>query len=128
MTKSEQEKYRRELLDLSGRLRGDVAQGEHAALRKTGGEGSGNLSNMPTHPADLATDNFEQETAVSLLETQEQMLAQTVAALRRLKDGSFGKCQECSKPIATERLQAIPYTPYCVHCARTLEAQTAGSW
>jgi|SRR5438132_11436922 len=128
MSKTELEKYRRELLDLSGRLRGDVARGEHAALRKTGGEGSGNLSNMPTHPADLATDNFEQETAVSLLENQEQILEQVVAALRRLKDGSFGKCQECGKPIAVERLQAIPYTPHCVDCARTLEAETAGSW
>src|SRR5947209_18317523 len=121
MTKAGLEKYRQELLALSGRLRGEVTHAEHEALRKTGGEGSGNLSNMPTHPADLATDNFEQETAVSLLEDQEQMLAQTVAALRRLKDGSFGKCQECSKPIATERLQAIPYTPSCVDYARNLE-------
>jgi DnaK suppressor protein len=122
MTKAGLEKYREELLALSGRLRGEVTHAEHEALRKTGGEGSGNLSNVPTHPADLATDNFEQETAVSLLENQEQLLGQCVAALRRIRDGSFGSCQECGKQIASERLSAVPYTSYCVDCARQMES------
>ncbi|ARO26478.1 molecular chaperone DnaK [Rhizobium sp. S9] len=40
------------------------------------------------------------------------------AALERLKRGSFGRCVRCLAPIDASRLEAIPYTPYCVSCAR----------
>ncbi|MGV4796661.1 TraR/DksA C4-type zinc finger protein [Rhizobium sp. F40D2] len=41
------------------------------------------------------------------------------AALERLKRGTFGRCVKCLAPIEPARLDAIPYTPYCVSCART---------
>jgi DnaK suppressor protein len=121
MTRTEMDKYRQQLLNLARRLRGNVSDAKHEALRETGGGASGNLSNIPTHPADLASDNFEQETAVSVLENQEQILDDTNAALQRLEQGTFGKCEECGIKISTERLQAVPYTPYCVECAQRLE-------
>ncbi|MBX5132973.1 TraR/DksA family transcriptional regulator [Rhizobium lentis] len=40
------------------------------------------------------------------------------AALERLTRGSFGRCVSCLAPIEPNRLEAIPYTPYCVSCAR----------
>ena len=43
-----------------------------------GGEASGSLSNAPLHLADLGTDNFEQELAVSLVENAVQTLDQGV--------------------------------------------------
>jgi hypothetical protein len=38
-------------------------------------------------------------------------------ALARIDNGSFGKCENCGKAIAPARLEAIPYTRYCVECA-----------
>jgi RNA polymerase-binding transcription factor DksA len=125
MTKTELERHRQQLLDLGKRVHGAMSDTGHEALRQVGGEASGKLSNAPTHPADLATDTFEQETAVSLLENQDHILEEIAAAFQRIEDGAYGKCQECSKDIGAQRLDALPYTPCCVACARHLEAHPA---
>jgi len=39
------------------------------------------------------------------------------AALARIKDGTFGFCVACGKPISKERLEVLPHTPRCKHCA-----------
>lgn len=125
MTESEREGYRQKLATLAARLRGDYSDLSKEALRRTGGEASGNLSNTPFHTADLATDNFEQEMSVSLLENQGQILEDIAAATRRLESGIYGQCELCGKEIPKARLQATPYTPYCIECARKLEEDGA---
>ena len=125
MTESEREGFRRQLQTLGDRLKGDVSDLSKEALRRSGGEASGNLSNMPFHSADLGTDNFEQEMSVSLLENQDQILTDIAAAMRRLETGTYGKCELCGKEIPKQRLQAAPYTPYCIDCARKLEEDGA---
>ena len=86
-----------------------------------GSEGSGNLSNMPLHMADVGTENYDQEFDLSLIENSQGTLEQIHSAMQRIADGSFGLCGECEGPIARPRLQAIPYTPYCIECARKME-------
>ena len=108
-------------MGLARRLKGAVADVGSAAFRKTGGEASGSLSNAPLHPADLGSDNFEQETSLSLLQNEEQLLDEIAAALERIKHGTFGQCEECKGAIPKARLQAVPYARYCVDCARKLE-------
>jgi RNA polymerase-binding transcription factor DksA len=120
MTKAELEGYRRQLLGLRERLNGDVSHLANEALRK-GGEGGGNLSNMPIHMADLGTDNFEQENTLNLLHNEEQQLAQIAEALERIEQGTFGKCEECGNNIPKARLKELPFTRYCVDCARKIE-------
>ena len=39
------------------------------------------------------------------------------AALARIKDGTFGVCAACGEPISKERLEVLPHTPRCKHCA-----------
>ncbi len=41
-----------------------------------------------------------------------------MAALSRIEDGRYGKCVLCDAPISEKRLEALPFTPYCVDCAR----------
>ena len=121
MTKAELESYREALLTLRTRLRGDVSHLTREALREAGGEASGSLSNTPIHMADLGTDNFEQEFTLSLLQNQEQALEEIADALERIRDGKYGRCEECDSPIPKPRLQALPYTRHCVACARKLQ-------
>lgn len=43
-------------------------------------------------------------------------LDQVVAALRRIDDGSYGRCKDCGEPIDERRLVAMPAAAYCVAC------------
>ncbi len=40
------------------------------------------------------------------------------AALKRIDDGEYGDCAKCGAPISDERLDLLPYTPFCADCAR----------
>lgn len=42
-------------------------------------------------------------------------------ALERLKEGSFGECIECGNQIGAKRLEALPWTPYCIDCQEKME-------
>jgi RNA polymerase-binding transcription factor DksA len=121
MTTTELERYREKLQALAARLRGNVSGLREETLRKGGGEASGSLSNAPLHPADLGTDHFDHETNLGLLELQGQTLSEVNAALQRIREGTFGACLECGGPISRGRLEALPYTPYCIHCAQEVQ-------
>jgi RNA polymerase-binding protein DksA len=119
MTKPELETYRQMLLALRNRMRGDVSHLADEALGANGAK-SGN-SKAPVDLADVATDNFEQEFTLSLMKNQEEVLREIGEALERIRQGAFGRCEECQKPIAKARLQALPYTRHCVTCARKVQ-------
>jgi RNA polymerase-binding transcription factor DksA len=121
MTKAELDTFRDRLLELRGRLNGDVSHLANEALKARGGEASGSLSNAPLHPADLGTDNYEQEFTLGLLQNQENALAEIADALDRVDKGNFGTCEECGTAIPKGRLQTLPHTRYCVDCARKLQ-------
>jgi RNA polymerase-binding transcription factor DksA len=116
--KPDLETYRETLLALRERLKGDVSHLTSEALHTTGGETSGGLSNAPLHPADLGTDNFEQEFTLGLMQNQAQALKEIDDALDRVRRGTFGRCEECAAAIPKGRLAALPYARHCVACAR----------
>jgi RNA polymerase-binding transcription factor DksA len=125
MTKSELEAHRRQLLALRDRLNGDIDHLSDEAFRKSGGDASGNLSHMPIHMADLGTDNFEQENTLNLLANEENILAEITAALDRMDKGIYGLCEECKGEILPKgRLKELPYTRYCVDCARKFDQRS----
>lgn len=124
MNKAELETYRQHLVDLRSRLNGDVSHLADEALRKNQREASGNLSSMPIHMADIGSDNFEQEFTLNLIANEEQVLEEIAAAMDRLQEGTFGRCEECQADIPKARLNVLPYARYCVECARKLEQNT----
>jgi len=120
MTRSELETYRRQLLALHNRLDGDVSCLTDEALGKADDEAHVSLSHAPIHMADSGSDNFEQQFTLDLRENEEQRLQEVAFALERIEQGAFGRCEECQKTIPQARLDAVPYTRYCVQCARKL--------
>ena len=44
-------------------------------------------------------------------------LKQVEGALQRIQDGSYEACAVCGEPIEPQRLEAVPYTSRCIHCA-----------
>jgi DnaK suppressor protein len=113
--------YRETLQNLRARLRGDLDQMTDEALRRDNGGGTGNLSNVPLHMADLGTDNYDQEFTLGLIENEQGTLELINEALARMEKGTYGQCVECADPISRPRLQAIPYARHCIKCARKLE-------
>lgn len=51
-------------------------------------------------------------------DTVRRVLTEIDAAFLRLQDGTYGVCRTCAKPIPVERLEILPYTPFCVPCQR----------
>ncbi len=47
----------------------------------------------------------------------EKRIEELTAALGRAEQGLYGICGDCGKPIAPERLEALPFTVYCIECA-----------
>ena len=70
--------------------------------------------------AAAATHVFEQQRDLALRERAEQHLAEVDAALARLDTGRYGRCVQCGREIAPERLEALPWAAYCIDCQRGL--------
>lgn len=70
---------------------------------------------------DAALDSAQDEINSQLAEVESRELANIEKALRRMRDGSYGQCEECDKPIPMTRLNALPYATYCIECQRLVE-------
>jgi DnaK suppressor protein len=125
MTKTELEHWRRRLLALKKRLGADLSQLEEEALRPLGGESGGSLSDVPVHPADLGTENYDVEVGLELMENEAQILKEIDDALARIDQGTYGICENCHREISKERLEAVPYARYCIRCARKFQGQAS---
>jgi DnaK suppressor protein len=66
--------------------------------------------------AAAASQVFEQQRDLALRDRAAQQLGLVNAALGRLADGTFGACLRCGQPIATGRLEALPWAAYCISC------------
>lgn len=67
------------------------------------------------------TATHERERTISLARSARAVLDQIDAALRRIDDGSYGRCVRCGEPIPVARLEAIPQATYCMDCQRAEE-------
>jgi DnaK suppressor protein len=72
--------------------------------------------------ADAAFDASGEEIASQLAELEAKELNQVERALRRLKQGTYGKCEVCSTRIPVARLNALPYSTLCIKCQRDVES------
>lgn len=73
------------------------------------------------HLADTATQTVEREIGNTLEEHDERLLESIDAALKRIDDGTYGKCVNCDAPIPEERLEAMPWATLCIDCKRKEE-------
>ena len=99
---------------------------KNGSLGKSQKDASGDLSGYSIHMADVATDNFDREIQYGYATTEQKLLYEIDAALRRLKEKSFGKCQSCEHNIKLNRLSAVPYAKLCVKCQEKEDKKKAG--
>ena len=69
------------------------------------------------HDPEGSTIAFELSQASALLRQSSAGLDQVDAALARIADGTYGSCAVCGEAIAEGRLEARPWTPFCIRHA-----------
>lgn len=65
---------------------------------------------------DEASDSLDKEILFGSSENERKILEEIEAALRRIKNGSYGKCEQCGITIDKKRIKALPYSRYCIKC------------
>jgi len=121
LNKADLEYFKQLLMSKRRELLVNVNEIGDEALKNSRMSASGDLSSMPIHMADLGSDNFEQEFALGLLDSEVRLLAEIDSALERIEQKNYGICQGTGTQIRKARLEAKPWARYCVDYARKIE-------
>lgn len=100
----------------------EKALAEMGYIRKSSLNDQGNLDVMARdstyayHMADVGTDSQEREKSFLWYTRENNFIRYLEEALERIRNGTYGFCMECGKPIMEERLEEVPHTQHCVRC------------
>ncbi len=75
------------------------------------------------HPADMVVGDPDYDKGIALIRRERAELALVSSALTRIEQGSYGLCEACGQEVPYARLQAIPYTKYCIACKEDKDAE-----
>jgi RNA polymerase-binding transcription factor DksA len=79
--------------------------------------GAEDVATDDEHDPEGHTIAFERQQVASLLEESRIQAGELAAAIARLEAGTYGRCENCGRPIAPARLDALPATRFCIDCA-----------
>jgi RNA polymerase-binding transcription factor DksA len=114
-------RYYRLLLELRNHVLTQLGEHTEETLLKSSKDDSGDLSGYGQHMADAGTDTFDRDFALSLVSGEQEALAEIEAAIKRVHAGTYGICESTQKPIAKERLLAVPFTRYSAEAKKQVE-------
>jgi DnaK suppressor protein len=118
MNKKEREQFRRML-----------QQKKESIVRKLSeltNESKEMETNVAQDVVDKAETSYTKEFLLSLSDADREQLLLIDEALKRLDRNEFGICQLCHQEIGRKRLEAIPWTPYCIDCQEKAEEESKG--
>jgi DnaK suppressor protein len=104
MTKTELNKYRNILETKQAELEHVIRNREAITIEK-----SPDALDEVQHAA-------ERELAIRNLDRESQLLRNVRGGLRRIDEGTYGVCLHCEEDISPKRLNAVPWTPFCIQC------------
>ena len=113
MEKKKLEQFKRRLEERQQELRRVVA--------RTEGEGRAADSETAQDIADKAANSYNKEFLFHQSNSDRQLLGMVESALDRVRQGNFGQCISCGGEINSKRLEAVPWTRYCIACQEKLE-------
>ena len=116
MDKRTREKFRKILLQEREKITGEIAFLSENALSYSQRDSAGDLSGYSMHMADAGTDSFQRDVDLGLVSREQSILRKIDEALQMIEKGTYGKCQQCAKPIKESRLKAIPFARLCIAC------------
>ena len=83
-------------------------------IRDSAREEVGELSTYDNHPGDMGTELFEREKDLALHVHAGDEADKVEHALAAMLNGTYGYCEVCKKEIPYERMEALPYTTFCI--------------
>src|ERR1700745_1221393 len=104
MTKTELDKFKTTLLNKQAELSHAVRNRDDIAIEKT------------PDAIDEVQLAGERELAIRNLDRESNLLRNGKGGLVRIADGSYGVCMHCEEDIKIKRLDAVPWTKYCIKC------------
>lgn len=116
MNKRELKKFEQLLLERRAAIVGEIGAIRKNVRGSTATEAAGDLSTHAYHMADQGTDAQEREKSFYFASKSGRFLYHIDEALRRIADGSYGKCLTCGEDISTARLEAVPHARFCIKC------------
>jgi DnaK suppressor protein len=122
MRKTELQRFRKLLLEEKERVQKSLAKHEKIIKHTDDQSGLEMGKAHSNHMADQGSDEFQYETTIKFANTEGRYLYNIEEALRRIEDGTYGKCQDCGGAIALPRLKRLPYTRLCIECKEKEEA------
>ncbi len=105
-------KYYNKLIDLREHHSEGVVNRSEEVMKRSAKDDAGDLSANGQHLADAGSASFERDLAYNMISNQTEVLAEIEAAIKRIKDGTYGICEVTGKPIPEARLEAIPFARY----------------
>ena len=120
--KSNFDVYKKILLKTKDQIAGDI-RNLSEDNSGSGNDRGGDVSGHALHMADVATDMYDREFTLGLASNDRELLYEVDEALLRIKDGTFGTCVQCKKPVPATRLKAIPHARLCLKCQKKLESK-----
>jgi len=84
-------------------------------------EGRRTMAEDTLDVADQAVLSYQKELIFTQGTEGHSQLSLVRLALERLHEGTFGECLHCGKKIGEKRLDALPWTPYCIQCQEKVE-------
>jgi len=117
----------RNLQRMRDRLLENLQRMEQENIRVPPRVANGDLHGSDGEIADLASEHYQRENSVELYLYEQELLKAIDQALDRIKEGSYGLCAVCSRPINPRRLLAVPNAKLCLNCQQEKERNGHGS-
>ncbi|MDQ6418949.1 TraR/DksA C4-type zinc finger protein [Paenibacillus sp. LHD-117] len=114
LTNAQYSSLRSRLEDEQADILSRLEQNDHYGKSDSMRDESGELSPIDNHPGDMASELYEREKDIALLEQEELHLSRIEAALDAMDKGNYGTCVACGTIIPFERLEAAPDSLYCI--------------
>ncbi len=126
MRKTELKRFEKRLLAKKKALLKEMGILMESHIATTIKDSTGDLSSYSYHMADQGTDAMERELAFMFASKSGRLIYHIEEALRRVKDGTYGKCFSCGKQINKARLDAVPHARLCIECKSSEEEKRSG--
>jgi DnaK suppressor protein len=97
-----------------------VREAKEEIAKYTKGEAN-QLAETALDDGDWSVIDLSQDIILRRLETHRESLLGIDEALMKLKEGSYGICEDCGGEISAERLNVMPFAIYCKDCREKRE-------
>lgn len=118
MTRKEREIYKKKLLKKKEEIIHKIS-----IISEAYNETKEVESGVAQDVVDKAESSYTKEFLFSLSDTEREQLLLIDEALKRIQKGEYGLCQMCRKEIGKKRLDAVPWTRFCIECQEKEEAK-----